>query len=130
MDQWHKVINYGNKPCKKCFNKFKNNFQIHFYINSKSQRVMTFLIARVSFCDFWGFRNCLSHFRLSVKSSVSAFFGRQYERIRAKETTALFYALASGIMMTMYSTFYKVIKDKMDKNTVLTLRGFIQVTFL
>ena len=63
-----------------------------------------------------------------MKSTVSAFFGRQVDKLKAKETKALFYALASGILMTMYSTFYKGIKDKMAKSTVLTLRGALQFT--
>ena len=61
---------------------------------------------------------------------MSAFFGRQYERIKAKETKALFYALTSGILLTMYSTFYNLIAEDMDKSTVLTMRGLIQITLM
>ena len=61
---------------------------------------------------------------------MSAFFGRQYERIKAKETKALCYALISGILMTVYSTLYNVIESEMDKSTVLTLRGFIQISLM
>lgn len=61
---------------------------------------------------------------------MSAFFGRQYERIKAKETKALCYALISGILMTVYSTLYNVIESEMDKSTVLTIRGFIQISLM
>ena len=61
---------------------------------------------------------------------MSAFFGRQYERIKAKETKALCYALISGILMTVYSTLYNVIESEMAKSTVLTIRGFIQISLM
>ena len=61
---------------------------------------------------------------------MSAFFGRQYERIKAKETKALFYALTSGILLTMYSTFYNLIDKDMDKSTILTMRGVIQISLM
>ena len=32
--------------------------------------------------------------------------------------------------MTVYSTLYNVIESEMDKSTVLTIRGFIQISLM
>ena len=39
-------------------------------------------------------------------------------------------ALASGLLMTLYSALYRLVKKDIDNSTVLILRGVIQVFFL
>jgi hypothetical protein len=38
-------------------------------------------------------------------------------------------AAASGLLMTLYSALYKMVKDEIDNSTVLMLRGICQVFF-
>jgi len=38
-------------------------------------------------------------------------------------------AAASGLLLTLYSALYKIIKKDIDNSTVLMLRGVIQVKF-
>jgi hypothetical protein len=39
----------------------------------------------------------------------------------------MLFAAASGLLMTLYSALYKMVKKDIDNSTVLMLRGVIQV---
>ena len=42
-------------------------------------------------------------------------------------SVGLLLAATSGLLMTLYSALYKMVKSEIDNSTVLILRGIIQV---
>ena len=75
------------------------------------------------------YRKCISDivFRLSLKSTVSSFFLRQFDKVKDQEYLTILLSLMSGILQTMYGTVYNTIETDIDKSTVLWIRGFLQV---
>ena len=66
-------------------------------------------------------------FRLSLKSTVSSFFLRQFDKVKDQEYLTILLSLMSGILQTMYGTVYNTIKADIDNSTVVWIRGFLQV---
>ena len=74
------------------------------------------------------YTKCISDvFRLSLKSTVSSFFLRQFDKVKDQEYLTILLSLMSGILQTMYGTVYNTIETDIDKSTVLWIRGFLQV---
>ena len=62
---------------------------------------------------------------------MPAFVLKQVDRIKPNaRNQATLYAIASGVMLTMYSAFYGWIKEEIDTSSVLMLRGLIQIVLM
>ena len=71
----------------------------------------------------------LCNSRLSLKSTVSSFFVRQFDKVRDEYLPVLL-SLISGVLQTMYGVVYNTIDEEIDKSTIIWIRGFLQVVFM
>ena len=53
--------------------------------------------------------------------------GCDYLNLITNFSVGLLLAATSGLLMTLYSALYKMVKSEIDNSTVLILRGIIQV---
>ena len=53
--------------------------------------------------------------------------GCNYLSLITNISVGLLLAATSGLLMTLYSALYKMVKSEIDNSTVLILRGIIQV---
>ena len=58
---------------------------------------------------------------------VVKYEGCDYLNLITNFSVGLLLAATSGLLMTLYSALYKMVKSEIDNSTVLILRGIIQV---
>ena len=63
---------------------------------------------------------------MSIRSSVSNFLDRSWQKARSGSYMGLLLAITSGILFTFYSALLATIKQEININTVLCLRGIVQ----